>query len=101
MLDLTGYGGTVHLAFVYVGTYGNVWGIDDLVIKSKEDPIIPVLATSSLIFPATNMGLESVRWLYFMNVGAGVYEGLRYTTQQVKQLIYLIMHIQMLIMVQM
>ena len=75
MLDLTGYNGTVHLAFVYVGTFGNVWGIDDLVIKSKEDPIIPVLATSSLGFPATAMNSESVRWLYYMNVGAGVYEG--------------------------
>ena len=75
MLDLTGYNGTVHLAFVYVGTYGNVWGIDDLVIKSKEDPIIPILATSSLGFPATAMDAESVRWLYYMNVGAGVYEG--------------------------
>ena len=75
MLDLTGYNGTVHLAFVYIGTYGNVWGIDDLVIKSKEDPIIPILATSSLGFPATAMDAESVRWLYYMNVGAGVYEG--------------------------
>ena len=75
MVDLSGYNGTVHLAFVYIGTYGNRWGIDDIVIKSKEDPIIPILATSSLTFPATNMGLESVRWLYFMNVGAGVYEG--------------------------
>ena len=44
-IDLTGYSGTVHLAFVYIGTDGNNWGIDNIIIRSKPEPIIPILAT--------------------------------------------------------
>ena len=74
-VDLSGFSGTVHLAFVYIGTDGNNWGIDDIIIKSKPEPIVPILATSSLVFPPTAMGTSSVEWLYFMNVGSGNYEG--------------------------
>jgi len=74
-LDLTGYSGTVHLGFVYTGTYGNAWGIDDIVIRSKPDPIIPILTTSALIFPPTPVGSSSVEKLYFSNIGVGNYEG--------------------------
>jgi hypothetical protein len=74
-IDLSGYSGTVHLAFVYTGSYGNGWGIDDIVIRSKPDPIIPILTTSALIFPPTSIGSSSVEKLYFMNIGTGNYEG--------------------------
>ena len=75
LIDLTGYSGTVHLAFVYIGTDGNNWGVDDLIIRSKEDPVIPILTTSALIFPPTPVGSSSVEKLYFSNIGAGNYEG--------------------------
>jgi len=74
-VDLSGYSGTVHLAFVYTGVWGNAWGIDDIIIRSKPDPIIPILSTSSLVFPPTEIGSSSVERLYFMNIGAGTYEG--------------------------
>ena len=74
-IDLTGYSGTVHLAFVYIGTDGNNWGIDDIIIRSKPEPIVPILSTSSLGFPATEIGEQSTSMLTFMNVGAGEYSG--------------------------
>jgi len=77
VLDLTGYdGGDIHFAFVYVGGYDHEYGVDDLIIRSKPDPVVPILqATSSIVFPPTAMGTSSVEWLYFINTGSGNYEG--------------------------
>lgn len=72
MYDLTGYSGqTVHLAFVYQATFGNVWAILDMKIRSKPDPIIPIFARSKPIFPATKIGESSSAMVYYANIGAG------------------------------
>ena len=72
MYDLTGYSGqTVHLAFVYQATFGNVWAVLDMKIRSKPDPIIPIFARSKPIFPATKIGESSSAMVYYANVGAG------------------------------
>lgn len=77
VLDLTGFdGGDVHLAIVYVGAYDHAYGVDDLIIRSKPDPIIPILSASSfMVFPATAIGEQSTKWLYFQNTGSGDYSG--------------------------
>ena len=70
--DLTGYDGqTVHLALVYRGTFANSWGVSTMEIRSKEDPIIPIFASSKLVFPVTALGESISRKVYFQNVGAG------------------------------
>lgn len=72
MYDLTGYSGqTVHIAFVYQATFGNVWAVLDMKIRSKPDPIIPIFARSKPIFPATKIGETSSAMVYYANVGAG------------------------------
>ena len=77
MVDLTGFdGGDVHFAFVYVGGYDHAYGVDDLIIRSKPDPIIPILSASNLMFfPATAIGEQSTSWLYIENIGSGDYSG--------------------------
>mgnify|MGYP003324413974 FL=1 len=70
--DLTGYDGqTVHLALVYRGTFANSWGVSTMEIRSKEDPTIPVFASSKLVFPVTALGESISKKVYFQNVGAG------------------------------
>ena len=77
VLDLTGFdGGDVHLAIVYVGGYDHAYGVDDLIIRSKPDPVIPILSASSfMVFPPTAIGEQSTKWLYFQNIGSGDYSG--------------------------
>ena len=77
VLDLTGYdGGDVHLGFVYVGGWEHAYGVDDLIIRSKPDPIIPILSASNfMIFPPTAIGEQSTKWLYIENIGSGDYSG--------------------------
>ena len=70
--DLTGYSGqTIHLALVYQGTDANTWGVSELAIRSKPDPVIPIFARSKPIFPATAIGDSSSKMVYFANIGAG------------------------------
>ena len=58
MYDLTGYSGqTVHIAFVYQATYGNVWAVLDMKIRSKPDPIIPIFARLANFSSNENRGI--------------------------------------------
>ena len=74
-VDLSGYDGDVHLAFVYIGSYQHGYGLDDITIQSKPNPIIPILSTSKMFFPATAIGEESTSMLYITNSGSPDYSG--------------------------
>ncbi len=74
-VDLSEYDGDVHLAFVYIGSYQHGYGLDDITIQSKQNPIIPILSTSKMFFPATAIGEESTSMLYITNSGSPDYSG--------------------------
>ena len=70
--DLTGYDGqTVHIALVYRGTFAQAWGVLSMEIRAKEDPVIPIFASSKLVFPVTALGESTSKKVYYQNVGAG------------------------------
>jgi len=74
--DLTGYAGqTVHFALIYRGTYANAWGVSTMVVRKKEDPVIPIFAHSALVFPVTALTQSIDRKVYFQNIGVGTFTG--------------------------
>ena len=73
--DLTEYDGeTVIFAFVYQGTNGNDWGVDNITIKSVLNPTDPIIEMSKPIFGATALGDTSSAVLYYANIGVGTLE---------------------------
>ena len=75
-VDLSAYDGqVVHFAFVYVGTYGQNFGFDNVTLKSKVSPIVPVAYAEIDGFEATAIGDMNSAMLEVWNIGAGDLSG--------------------------
>ena len=75
-VDLSGYDGqAVHFAFVYVGTFGQNFGFDNVTLKSKLAPVVPVAYAEIDAFEATAVGETNSAMLEVWNVGAGDLSG--------------------------